>query len=126
MVGNGTVSELAQRCMKAITDYGIDDWGPKEVDYDGLLKGLDIIGSMNPCSGCMKGGGRTNCEIRDCARGKGLRECADCGKLEECKNSKIIQHMRSGALGVGMKVKEKAGNRSRFLKNWTAEVRTAH
>ena len=121
-VGNGTVNELARKCAKVITDYGVHEWGPKDVNYEVLLKGLATIDSMEPCRGCLKGGGRTNCEIRACATEKGFSECADCGSIETCQNSKLIQHMRSGALGVGMKVKDKAGNRAKVLDKWIAEM----
>ena len=122
LVGNGALNELAQKCGKAITDYGVNEWGPKEIVYDELLKGLAAIGSMEPCRGCLKGGGRTNCEIRACARGKGVADCVECGKQGSCENSRIIQHMRSGALDVGMKVKVTAGDRRRQIQAWNAEL----
>jgi hypothetical protein len=125
LVGNGRLNDLAKGCAKAITDYGVNDWGPKDIDYSTLLKGLGVISSMKPCAGCVKGGGRTNCEIRACAKGKGLQGCVECGRMEKCKNSKIIRHMRSGAQGVGMKVREKTGNRSRQIGAWTAELKRA-
>ena len=121
-VGNGTVNELSRKCAKTMTDYGVNEWGPKEVDYDVLLKGLTTISKMEPCRGCLKGGGRTNCEIRACATEKGFAECVDCGSKEACRNSKILHHMRSGALKVGMKVKDKAGDRAKVLEDWIAEV----
>jgi hypothetical protein len=120
--GNGTVNELARKCAKTITDYGANEWGPKEVDYEVMLKGLSIISKMEPCRGCLKGGGRTNCEIRSCASKKGVTECVECGSKEACKNTKLIHHMRSGALRVGMKVKDKAGDRAKALDRWTAEI----
>ena len=122
LVGNGTLNELAQKCGKAISDYGVNEWGPKEIDCNGLLKGLAAVGSMEPCVGCLKGGGRTNCEIRACARGKGIADCVECSKQRSCENSKIVQHMRSGARGVGMKVKEAAGDRSRQIERWMVEI----
>ena len=121
LVGNGTVNELAKRCRKSITDYGVHEWGPSEVDYDALLKGLAVIAAMTPCRGCLKGGGRTDCEIRACAMSKGVNECVDCEKSKRCTNVKIISHMRRGAKRVGMKVKDRSGDRSKVLRKWLDE-----
>jgi len=118
LVGNGKLNELAVACRKGITDYGVDHWGPKDIDYDGLLNGLAAIGSMKPCKGCLKGGGRTDCEIRACARGRKVVECVSCTTKRTCSNSKLIGHMRSGALRVGMNVKDKPGDRSKTLRKW--------
>ncbi|MBN1677714.1 MAG: DUF3795 domain-containing protein [Candidatus Thermoplasmatota archaeon] len=121
-VGNGTVNELSRRCAQTITDYGVNEWGPKEVDYKAMLKALAIVSTMGPCLGCLKGGGRTGCEIRACAIKKGITECVDCADQDSCPNGKILHHMRSGALRVGMKVKDKAGDSSKILADWIAEV----
>jgi len=122
LVGNGTLNELAGKCGKAIADYGVNEWGPKGIDYNGVLKGLDVVSSMEPCQGCLKGGGRTDCEIRACALERNLTECVDCDMHEACKNSAIIRHMREGALRVGMMVKEKQGDRAKALEKWVAET----
>jgi len=121
-VGNGTVNELALKCAKTITDYGVHEWGPKEADYEALLKGLSTISSMEPCRGCLKGEGRTNCEIRACATEKRITECVGCESRKACQNSKLIHHMRSGALRVGMKVKDKAGDSAKILDKWISEI----
>lgn len=122
-VGNGMINELARSLEKSVKDYGIEEWGPKEIDYAGLHKGLASIQAMPPCPGCLKGGGRTNCEIRACATAKHLKECIGCTDAASCKNLKLLQHMRSGALGVGMMVKEKKGDRSEFLRKAEAELK---
>ena len=122
LVGNGTVNERAQKCRKAIIDYGVHEWGPSEVDYKALLKGLAVVGAMTPCRGCLKGGGRTDCEIRACAVSKRVSECVDCKESKGCTNVKIISHMRRGAKRVGMKVKNRAGDRSKVLREWQDEA----
>lgn len=121
-VGNGTVNDFAGRCAKVMTDYGIHEWGPRDVDYDIMLSGLAKVCASQPCPGCLKGGGRTNCEIRACAIGKGYAECVDCPSGDACPNSKLILHMRSGARRVGMKVKDESGSRSKILKDWISEM----
>jgi len=121
LVGNGTLNSLAARCGKVMKDYGVGEWGPKEVDYDNLLRGLEAFRSTEPCSGCLKGGGRTNCEIRACAVKNDLKGCVDCGMHGGCQNTAIIMHMREGASRVGMKVKSKRGDQAKTIEKWVAE-----
>lgn len=122
LVGNGTLNELARKCGKAMSDYSVGEWGPKGVDYEVVLSGLGAISSMEPCRGCLKGGGRTNCEIRACAVARGLGECVECDRQGSCENDRILQHMRSGASAVGMKVKVTPGDRSKQMEKWLAEI----
>ena len=124
-VGNGTANDRAQACLKTIKDYGIDEGGPKGVDYNELLRGLTAISSMKPCVGCLKGGGKTNCEIRACAKAKHVAECAECGNEKTCIHADFIQHMRSGALRVGMKVKTTRGSSPKQLNAWRTEFEEA-
>lgn len=108
---------------KMILDYGVNHWGPKEADYDALLEGLELVRSMKLCDGCLKGGGNTECEIRACAKKKGLAECVDCGGERTCKNAKHIRSMRSGGQRVGMKVKRKAGDQSSTIEQWMDSIK---
>ena len=125
LVGNGTVSDLARDCRKAITDYGVADWGPKNVDYPKLLEGLSVLGSMEPCVGCLRGGGKDDCQVRACAKKRDVMECAECGSQKTCENSAFIKHMRKGGAKVGMKVKETKGDRSKVIADWVSERRRA-
>jgi Protein of unknown function (DUF3795) len=118
LVGNGTVNDLARDCRKALTDYGVDDWGPKNVDYPKLLEGLSVLSSMEPCVGCLRGGGKTDCQVRACAKEKGVKECVECGSHKTCKNVAFINHMRKGGARVGMKVKNKKGDSTDVVAEW--------
>jgi hypothetical protein len=120
-IGNGSLNDLARGCSKTITDYGVHEWGPKEIEFEGLLKGLAGIRSMRPCAGCLQGGGREDCVIRACAIARGVAECVDCDVQASCKNMNIILHMRTGAKRVGMKVKDKGGSRTAKVKAWESE-----
>lgn len=122
-VGNGTISELAGRLEKLAKDYGIEEWGPSDVKYPELHNNLVSIHTVPPCPGCLKGGGRSNCEMKACAKKRHLRECSDCRSFEDCKHARILHHMRSGALGVGMIVKVAKGNRSEFIRKAETELR---
>jgi hypothetical protein len=116
------LNELARKCGKGLKAYGVEEWGPKDIDYESLLRGLAAIGSMEPCCGCLKGGGRTDCEIRACATERKIKECVDCEMHGECQNTRLISHMRSGGERVGMKVKDKKGDREKVLEEWLAEM----
>jgi hypothetical protein len=104
-----------------LTDYGVKDWGPKGVDYDALLSGLEALSSMEPCKGCLKGGGNDECPARACALEKGVSECSECKSKKTCKNARYINHMRTGARRVGMKVKDNAGDSKKVMAGWIRE-----
>ena len=72
MVGNGTLRELTKRYEEMTNAYGLGKWCPKDFDYGEFSKGLASIQRMPLCIGCLKGGGRDDCEIRACASNKGL------------------------------------------------------
>jgi hypothetical protein len=115
-VGNGTIRDLARRLEKLTKDYGIREWGPCEIDYTRFHKDLRLIHDQPLCAGCLKGGGKSDCEIRACAVEKGLDECTECGDISNCSNRKVLDTMRAGGLRVGMVVKNEKGSRSVFLK----------
>ena len=120
-VGNGHARELSRKTWKTLTDYGVKEWGPKGIDYEGLLEGLSALSAMDPCPGCLKGGGNLECPARACAREKGVVECVDCGAQKTCSNAHYLEHMRTGARKVGMKVKDEKGDRSKVLSRWISE-----
>ena len=117
-IGNGTVNVLAGNLRKTLTDYGFKHYGPKEIDYDALLKGLEVLRSTSHCKGCLKGGGNATCSARACASQKGLSECVECGSEKRCKNAGFIRHMRRGARRVGMKVKDGKEDLSKVSPRW--------
>ena len=120
-VGNGTANVQAGKCRKTLTDYGVKEWGPKGIDYDSLLSGLAILSAVTPCPGCLKGGGNPECSARACATRKGVSECLECKSKKTCKNAHYIDHMRTGARRVGMKVKDSKGDRAKVLRDWISE-----
>ena len=75
VVGNGALRELTKRYEKLIKDYGLEEWAPKDFDFKEFSKGLKSIQTLPLCEGCLKGGGRPNCEIRTCAQNKSIDGC---------------------------------------------------
>ncbi|MBM4236976.1 MAG: DUF3795 domain-containing protein [Euryarchaeota archaeon] len=122
VVGNGALRETTIRYERMVKDHGIGEWGPREVDYDVFFRGLTSIGSIPTCSGCRKGGGRTDCEIRACAVEKGIDECSQCGETSTCRNLKLLRYMREGAEKAGLMVTSGGGDRGRLIEIWTDDL----
>lgn len=61
--------------------------------------------------------------MKACAKKRHLRECSDCRSFEDCKHTRTLHHMRSGALGVGMIVKVAKGSRPEFIRKAETELK---
>jgi hypothetical protein len=124
VVGNGALRELTKRYKEVINNYGLKEWAPKEFDFGEFFKGLESIENMPLCAGCLKGGGRDNCEIRTCATSKGLKDCTVCQEFGQCKNAEILEHMRSGARDAGLSVISVSDDKEEFVRRWSAELKS--
>jgi hypothetical protein len=124
IVGNGALQELTRRYKELIAAYGLDEWGPKDFDYKEFLKGLESIEKAPLCSGCQKGGGRENCEMRSCAQSRKISGCRTCTELVDCEHAELLNHMRSGAIKAGLFVNSEDIDRQQLIANWTAKLRT--
>ena len=123
VVGNGTLGELTKGYGEVVRRYGLAEWAPKDFNFEEFTKGLASIQTIPPCSGCRKGGGRDDCEMRICASGKGIADCSECGRPDMCKNHATLNHMRAGAQLAGLFVKTDKANQEELLANWTAELK---
>ena len=122
VAGNGTLRELTKRYDRLIKDYGLEQWAPKNLDFKEFAKGLESIQIMPLCEGCLKGGGRPNCEIRTCAQKKNVEDCSQCSQQKTCKNLEILKTMRTGALSANLMVKVENVDRQKLVEKWTAEL----
>ena len=123
VVGNGTLRELTKRYEEIVKGYGLVEWAPKDFSFEEFAKGIVSIQAIPPCSGCHKGGGRGDCEMRRCALGKGIVDCSECDQPEVCENFETLSHMRTGAQLAGLFVKTEKTNRKELLTDWTAELK---
>lgn len=123
VVGNGALRELTKRYGEIVRKYGLAEWAPKDFSFEEFTKGFVSIQAISQCSGCRKGGGRDDCEMRTCALGKGMSDCSECDQPEMCKNHETLNHMRAGAQLAGLFVKTEKANRKDLLANWTAELK---
>jgi hypothetical protein len=122
VVGNGTLRELTKKYKELINTYDLRDWGPKDFNFDEFYKGLELIENVPLCPGCLKGGGRDNCEIRACAKEKGVEDCTLCSLFGRCDN-KLLGHMRSGALNAGLSVKNQGGDMTKTIRKWIEKLK---
>ena len=120
VVGNGTLRKLTTRYEQTITSHGLEKWGPKDFDYAEFSKGLASIQRIPACPGCRKGGGRDECEIRNCAIARGDSSCTLCDAFGECKHQEILDHMRSGAIAAGLTVAEQGDDGQKQIDNWAS------
>lgn len=121
-MGNGALVETTRKYKDMIIAYGLKEWGPKGFNFEEFLKGLSSMQSTPVCQGCLRGGGRDNCEIRARASAKRIGDCSECGKPETCGNSELLQHMRTGARLAGLMVKTENVDRQGLIDKWTAEL----
>jgi hypothetical protein len=106
-VGTGALMGIAQRYRDLAESHGLGHWGAEGFDYAAFLKGLDAIAALEVCVGCLKGGGRDDCELRACASSRGLSGCVACDARERCPHGDTLDHMRSGASRAGLFVAER-------------------
>jgi len=123
VVGNGALRELAKGFEKIVKGYGLEKWAPQDFDFKEFLKGLASIQAIPLCQGCLKGGGRLNCEMRACASKMDINDCSECDQPGTCKNMEMLQKMRTGALRAGLFVKVENVDRQGLIEKWTAELK---
>jgi len=62
--------------------------------------------------------------MRACASRKKINDCSECDQPAACKNSEILQHMRTGARSAGLLVKTKKVNNQELIEKWVAELKS--
>ncbi len=124
VVANGILRELTKKYEEIIKGYGLEEWAPKDFDFKEFSKGLASIQVIPLCPGCLKGGGRSNCEIRACAVKKKIADCSECDRPRACRNLDILQRMRRGAIQAGLMVKIKDTDHKVLIEKWIAEMKT--
>jgi hypothetical protein len=102
----------------------LEEWAPRDFDYKEFMRGLASIASMPLCPGCLKGGGRDNCEVRACASNKNIEGCSKCRESELCQHVEILERMRSGALAAGLLVEAEEVDREQILEEGVAELKS--
>ena len=123
VVGNGTLRNLTKRYEEIIKNYGLETWAPKDFDFQEFKKGLASIQTIPLCPGCLKGGGRDNCEMRTCTSDKHLSDCSECDNPDACAHKSILEKMRTGAIRAGLFVKTDKTDRRALIQEWTTQLK---
>lgn len=123
VLGNGALKELTKRYKEIAEKYGLEEWAPKDFDYKVFKRELASVQEVSFCPGCLKGGGRANCEMRSCASNKKIIDCCRCDEIATCKNSELLQKMRRGARDANVLVKDKGVDRQKFIEKGTSELK---
>jgi hypothetical protein len=123
VVANGILKELTKKYEEIIKGYGLKKWAPQDFDFKEFEKGLFSIQNIALCPGCLKGGGRENCEIRACATEKNISECIECQQPGECKNLELLNKMRTGSRQAGLMVKTEKSGREKLIEKWMDEIK---
>ncbi|MGD2245697.1 MAG: DUF3795 domain-containing protein [Candidatus Aminicenantes bacterium] len=124
VAGNGALKELTKKYAEIIDRYDLKDWAPKDFDFEEFRTGLTSIEKMPLCPGCLKEGGRPDCEIRTCARDKNLDDCSQCDTPLECPNVELLKTMQTGAVKANLLVKTEDVDREKTLKKYMEEIRS--
>lgn len=124
VVGNGALRELTRKYEEIIERYGLEEWAPKDFDFKEFMKGLTSIQAIPLCRGCLKGDGRSNCEMRVCASNKNITDCSECDQPTACKNLEMLQKMRTGARHAGLFVKTENVDRQELIEKWTTQLKS--
>lgn len=116
--GNGVLSDLAARYAQLLKDYGITEWGPKEIDYETFFQNLESLKEVDGCPGCQRGGGFEGCPMKPCAAERKLPECLACDEYGTCERSEAVEKVRKGAIAAKMVVKTVPGDASEQIDRW--------
>jgi len=121
-VGNGSIAGLAVRLRSLLRTYDAPQWVRISTAWEPFLEDLASLETTMACPGCLRGGGREQCEMRACAQQKGLRQCTACPSFPDCGHGKILQTMRSGALDAGLAVLSPGEDLADLLKRGQPEA----
>ena len=122
IIGNGALRELTKKYERLMRAYGLYHWGPEELDFGRLIEGLEAIQRIPLCPGCLRGGGREGCALRNCAVQNGLASCNQCRAMAACEHIELLQHMRSGALQARLFVNTEDVDREQLMARWAADL----
>jgi len=122
VAGNGVLQVLTQKYEKIIKDYGLEHWASEDFDFEEFKKGLASIQKMPLCVGCLRGGGRDDCEIRICVANRKICDCSDCDTPEKCTHTELLDKMRTGAKEAGLFVKMEKADGQELIAKWTEQL----
>jgi hypothetical protein len=83
------IPRRATALQAAMAEEGWPFWGPTRPGFTEFWSFLEELGSGEGCPGCRAGGGYPGCQIRVCARERGLELCSQCPDFP-CKHVEAL------------------------------------
>lgn len=81
------IPRMAEELKRFVQAYRYGEWVgyvTKEFEFENFVKGLSWFADSS-CSGCLQGGGMPNCEVSNCCKEKGLKNCYFCEDFLKCE-----------------------------------------
>lgn len=73
------IPKQAQVLRESLAKEGIEYWGPSIQGYEGFREFLAVLCDPDrACPACRQGGGPPECEVRECAKSRGVDACPFC------------------------------------------------
>ncbi len=73
------IPKQAQALRESLAKEGVEYWGPFIQGYEGFQEFLVALCDPDKsCPACRQGGGPPGCEVRECARSRGVDACPFC------------------------------------------------
>ena len=121
-IGNGTLQNLTKKYQDLTAAYGLKQWALKGLNYEEFSRGLTLLKNFPPCHGCLKGGGRDECETKTCALEKDIPDCTLCNQFGACEHKKLINSMRSVSDAAGLFVKKPGTDNKKLIQDWSTRL----
>jgi len=130
------ISTIAEELKRFIHAYKYGEWigyVTQDFEFENFMKGLNWFANSS-CNGCIQGGGMPACEVRNCCKEKGFKNCyfcddfLKCGKLDYQRETYKINENYERIKQVGyenwLKEQEKK-SKANFDNIWFLEKRTS-
>jgi len=81
------IPKMAKELKRFVEAYGYGEWIEnitQDFDFQNFMQGLEWFANSG-CNGCLRGGGMPACEVRNCCKEKGLRNCYFCQDFLNCE-----------------------------------------
>lgn len=116
------MQELVRKFEDFVKNQNLEEYVPKDFNFEEFSRGLASIQKMPICPGCRKGGGLLTCKIRVCALIRDVIDCSKCDLLTDCKNFEELEKTHPKIKEDLIRIKNE--NRPTLIKRWTDELKS--
>jgi hypothetical protein len=77
---------MAKELKRFVEAYRYGEWIAyitQDFDFQNFMKGVEWFANSG-CPGCLQGHGMPNCDVRNCCKEKGLKNCYFCQDFLKC------------------------------------------